>query len=186
MTLTKTMLAAAPGLTLTALLGAGCGGGETSSDQRADDLDSTTQATLVPAPSRSPAGNGTAEPAESQENSINIAITIGDQTFGATLQNSPATRDLVAQLPATVKMTDHGGVEKTGPLPRPLSLEGQPEGADPDVGDVGYYAPGNDLVLYYGDQSYFPGIVVLGQLNGDAAERIADMDGSVTATVEAR
>ena len=117
---------------------------------------------------------------------MNIQITIGDQTFDATLHDSPAARDLIAQLPVTVEMTDHGGVEKTGPLPGPLSLEGQPEGADPDVGDVGYYAPGNDLVLYYGDQSYFPGIVVLGRMNGDAAERIADMDGSVTATVEAR
>ena len=117
---------------------------------------------------------------------MNIQITIDDQTFGATLLDSPAARDLVAQLPVTVQMTDHGGVEKTGPLPGPLSLEGQPEGADPDVGDLGYYAPGNDLVLYYGDQSYFPGIVVLGQMNGDAAQRIADLDGSVTATVEAR
>ena len=54
------------------------------------------------------------------------------------------------------------------------------------MGDVGYYAPGNDLVLYYGDQSYFPGIVVLGQLDGDAASRIADLDGTVTATVAAR
>ena len=68
----------------------------------------------------------------------------------------------------------------------PLSLEGQPEGADPEVGDLGYYAPGNDLVLYYGDQSYFPGIVVLGRLDGDAAERIAALDGAVTATVQAR
>jgi hypothetical protein len=68
----------------------------------------------------------------------------------------------------------------------PLSLEGQPEGADPDVGDVGCYAPGNDLVLCYGDQSYFPGIVVLRRTEPDAAERIADMDGSVTATLEAR
>ena len=39
-------------------------------------------------------------------------------------------------------MVDHGGVEKTGPLPSPLSLDGQPDGADPDVGDLGYYAPG--------------------------------------------
>ena len=37
------------------------------------------------------------------------------------------------------------------------------------MGDLGYYAPGNDLVLYYGDQSYFPGIVILGRLDGDAA-----------------
>ena len=41
------------------------------------------------------------------------------------------------------------------------------------MGDLGYYAPGNDLVLYYGDQSYFPGIVILGRLDGDAAEQIA-------------
>ncbi len=114
-----------------------------------------------------------------------MTITIGDQRFQATLIDSAATRDLVAQLPLTVDMTDHGGVEKTGPLPSPLSLDGQPEGADPDVGDLGYYAPGNDLVLYYGDQTYFPGIVVLGQLEGDAAQRIAQLDGSVKVTVEA-
>ena len=74
-------------------------------------------------------------------------------------------------------------MEKTGPLPSPLSLGGQPAGAEPDVGDLGYYAPGGHVVLYYGDQSYFTGIVVLGQMDGDAAERIADIDGDVTATL---
>ena len=116
---------------------------------------------------------------------MNIQISIDNQRFQATLHDSAAARDLVAQLPATIDMRDHGGVEKTGRLPSPLSLNGQPEGADPDVGDVGYYAPGNDLVLYYGDQSYFPGIVVLGRLSGDAAARIAQLDGSVTAVIEA-
>lgn len=114
---------------------------------------------------------------------MRIGITIGDQRFQATLHSSAATRDLIGQLPVTVQMADHGGVEKTGRLPSPLSLDGQPPGADPDMGDVGYYAPGNDLVLYYGDQSYYNGIVVLGQMDGDAAERIAEMDGSITATV---
>ena len=80
-------------------------------------------------------------------------------------------------------MVDHGAVEKTGPLPAPLSLDGQPEGADPDVGDVGYYAPGNDLVLYYGDQSYYDGIVILGRLDDAAASRLAQMAGDITATV---
>jgi hypothetical protein len=82
-------------------------------------------------------------------------------------------------------MVDHGSVEKTGPLPSPLSLDGQPGGADPDPGDVGYYAPGHDFVLYYGDQSYFPGIVILGRLDADAAQRISELDGPVTATVAA-
>lgn len=119
------------------------------------------------------------------EDTMQIRIAIGDQRFTATLDGSAAARDLLAQLPVTIDMVDHGGVEKTGPLPEPLSLEGQPEGADPDVGDLGYYAPGNDLVLYYGDQSYFPGIVVLGRLNDDAAQRIAQLHGPVTATLKA-
>jgi hypothetical protein len=123
--------------------------------------------------------------AAEQETSMRIRITIGEQRFDATLSESAATRDLLAQLPVTIDMTDHGQVEKTGPLPSPLSLDGQPDGADPDVGDLGYYAPGNDLVLYYGDQSYFPGIVILGRLEGDAAQRISLLEGSVTATVEA-
>ena len=114
---------------------------------------------------------------------MRIEIRIGDQRFQATIDDSGASRDLAAQLPVTLNMNDHGSVEKTGPLPSPLSLDGQPAGADPDVGNVGYYAPGNDFVLYYGDQSYYNGIVVLGQMDGDAAERIAEMDGSITATV---
>jgi hypothetical protein len=117
---------------------------------------------------------------------MQLDITIGDQRFTATLAPTAAAQDLLAQLPVTIDMVDHGGVEKTGPLAEPLSLEGQPEGADPEVGDLGYYAPGNNLVLYYGDQSYYPGIVVLGRLDGDAADRIAALDGAVSATVEAR
>lgn len=72
---------------------------------------------------------------------MRITITIDDQRFHATPSDSAAARDLVAQLPVTIDMRDHGGVEKTGALPSPLSLDGQPEGADPDVGDLGYYAP---------------------------------------------
>ncbi len=116
---------------------------------------------------------------------MKIQITIGDQRFQATISDSAAGRDLIAQLPLTVDMVDHGSVEKTGPLPAPLSLAGQPDGADPGIGDVGYYAPGNDLVFYYGDQSHHPGIVVIGRLDGDATGRIADMRGAITATVEA-
>jgi hypothetical protein len=117
---------------------------------------------------------------------MKIQIAIGDQRFQATIFDSAAGRDLIAQLPLMITMVDHGSVEKTGPLPSPLSLAGQPDGADPEVGDVGYYAPGNDLVFYYGDQSYYPGIVIIGRLDGDAASRIADKAGAITATVQPR
>lgn len=167
---------------LSAVLGlalAGCGGngqpGDTGRETSATSPSSTGRATGPP--------SGTAAPRGEQ---MRIQITINDQRLQATIFDSAAGRDLLAQLPLTVDMVDHGAVEKTGPLPAPLSLDGQPDGADPDVGDVGYYAPGNDLVFYYGDQSYYPGIVIIGRLDGDAASRIADMDGAVTATVEPR
>lgn len=164
---------------------AACSRGETGGDPAGQPVGSSA-APESPAgvtPSLS-AGENTSMSEGSQEDAMEMRISIDDQRFEATLEESAAARDLLAQLPASIEMSDHGGVEKTGRLPSSLSLDGQPEGADPDIGDVGYYAPGNDVVLYYGDQSYYPGIVVLGRLKGDAAARIAELDGSVTAVIE--
>jgi hypothetical protein len=166
------LLTAAVGLTA-----AGCG---TSDDP---DPQPTTRETSQSEPQQRDA-TGRPSPANNQESPLRIQITVDNQRFQATLTDSVTGRELVAQLPVTIDMVDHGSVEKTGPLPSPLSIDGQPDGADPDPGDLGYYAPGGDLVLYYGDQSYFPGIVILGRLDGDAAERIAALDGSITATVQ--
>jgi hypothetical protein len=159
-------------LTIAGLTVAGCGDNGQSGDTGGGTLSTS------PSPSRINA-------LPHQEEQMKIQIAIGNQRLQATIFDSVAGRDLIAQLPLTIDMADHGAVEKTGPLPSPLSLDGQPDGADPDIGDVGYYAPGNDLVFYYGDQSYYPGIVIIGRLDGDAASRIADMNGAITATVEA-
>jgi hypothetical protein len=63
-------------------------------------------------------------------------------------------RDLAAQLPLTLAFRDFNIVEKIAPLPRELSLDGAPAGDDPAVGDIGYWAPGGDLVFYYGDVGF--------------------------------
>ncbi len=159
------------------MVAAGCGGLERGTD--------TTSPPAGHASSKATGSTHTTSNDTPTEDTVKIQITIGGQRFDATLTDSAAARDLVAQLPVTIDMVDHGQVEKTGPLPSPLSLAGQPDGADPEVGDLGYYAPGKDLVLYYGNQSYFPGIVILGRLDGDAAQRISELDGPVTARVEA-
>jgi hypothetical protein len=150
----------------------------------AGDVTSTSTSTSQPETSSESTRTGPGAESATEE-PMQVRITIGEHRITATLQDSAAADDLLSQLPVTLDMTDHGGVEKTGSLPSRLSLDGQPEGADPRAGDLGYYAPGNDLVLYYGDQSYFPGIVVLGRLDGDAAEQVAELDGTITATVEA-
>jgi hypothetical protein len=115
---------------------------------------------------------------------LRITITIDGQTFHASVTNSQASQDLIEQLPQTLEMRDHGGVEKTGRLRAPLSPQGPPRGAGPAIGDVGYYAPGQDFVLYYGDQSYYDGIVVLGHMEVGATERLKRLAGSVTAHIE--
>ena len=175
--LPRTRLMALVGIAVATLV-AGCG--EPEKPGRAD-----AAATATPSSTFTPSSTPKPSSAPPQKERTMLDIRIGDQQFRATLKESAAARDLLGQLPRTIDMRDHGGVEKTGPLPSPLSLDGQPDGADPDVGDVGYYAPGNDLVLYYGNQSYYPGIVILGHLEGDAAQRISELDGPVTATVEA-
>lgn len=158
----------------------GCAGNDSSEMPGRD----STSPARPDGPATSPphAPEPTTAPSD-EEHTLRIEITVDGQRFGADLSDSPASHDLLAQLPQTIEMRDHGGVEKTGPLRAPLSLEGQPSGADPDIGDVGYFAPTHDLVLYYGDQSYFPGIVILGRMEDGAADRIAQMDGEVTTTV---
>jgi hypothetical protein len=177
------------------VVGAGCGGAETGNGQTQTATPSLAATHSTGSPGSSPSAgrtkrldsstSETPSSAPKQEDRMKIRIAIDEQRFQATLSDSAAARDLIAQLPVTIDMVDHGAVEKTGPLPSPLSLDGQPEGADPDVGDVGYYAPSSDLVLYYGDQSYYPGIVILGRLDADAAQRISALDGPITTTVEA-
>ena len=100
----------------------------------------------------------------------------------ARLHDNATARDLAAQLPLTLTFRDHNNVEKTAPLPRELSLDGAPEGHDPAAGDIGYWAPDGDLVLYYdSDAPFFNGIVRIGEFDGDmdALERQSD-DFSVT------
>jgi hypothetical protein len=99
-----------------------------------------------------PTSTGPQAPADPADR---LEIRVGEARIVATLRDTAAAQDLRAQLPARLTMRDHGGVEKTGRLSGPLTVTDEPAGADPDVGDLGYYAPGQDLVLYYGDQSYF-------------------------------
>ena len=70
-----------------------------------------------------------------------ILITIGDRTFTAQLADNPTARDLVDQLPLTLRFRDFNRVEKIAELPRPLTMDGVPAGDDPEINNIGYYAP---------------------------------------------
>ena len=52
-----------------------------------------------------------------------------------------------------------------------------------DPADIGYYAPGGNLVFYYGDVGYWPGIVRIGAFSS-GVDAIADITDEFVATVE--
>jgi hypothetical protein len=139
-----------------------CGGADEDGEQAAGAPDASTPA---PSPNPSPA-SGDQDAGASDGTPIRIAF--GDTELTARLDDNATARDLAAQLPLTLTFRDHNNVEKTAPLPRQLSLDGAPEGHDPAAGDIGYWSPDGDLVLYYdSDAPFFNGIVRIGEFDGD-------------------
>ena len=113
-----------------------------------------------------------------------LRITVAGQTVTAELNDTPTAQDLARQLPLTITLDDFNNVEKVGELPQPLTMDGVPAGADPEINDIGYYQPSNGLVFYYGDVGYFTGIVRIGHLSAADMQLIQRQTGSFSITIE--
>lgn len=108
---------------------------------------------------------------------IRISSDWGEVTAG--LADNDAARELSAMLPLTIEMSDHLRQEKTGRLPS--ALPDLPRQRDFSVGTLGLWS-GRDFVIYYrGGSVPSPGIIILGQVEGDVS--IFDRPGSITVEV---
>lgn len=106
---------------------------------------------------------------QDMKNSIRIVLNVGEQTFQATLYNNATSRSLVQQMPFTVDVEDYASTEKIF-YPKPaLSIEDAPAGMDPSVGDITYYAPWGDVVIFYKDFSYAKGLIPMGKMDDVSA-----------------
>ena len=112
-----------------------------------------------------------------------IHIVIGRTVITAELWDNAPARALLDRLPLTLDFSDLNAVEKTARLDAALPMTGMPNGDDPAPRDIGWYAPSSDVVLYYGDVGYWPGIARIGHISGDIGT-IADQQGDFTATIE--
>lgn len=66
-----------------------------------------------------------------------------------------------------VKLKDYASTEMVADLPRRLTTLGAPDGNDPEVGDLSYYAPWGNLAIFYRDFGYSKGLIRLGRIAGD-------------------
>jgi len=101
------------------------------------------------------------------EDGVKIRIIVEGTALSATLDDSAAGRDFASLLPMELTLSDYHGIEKIADLPRRLSTEGAPEGIDPEIGDITYFAPWGNLALFYRDFGYLRGLVRLGRIEGD-------------------
>jgi hypothetical protein len=116
-------------------------------------------------------------PAVAQDR-IRISSAWGEVT--AELADNESAKSLSRMLPLTIAMNDHLRQEKTGNLPSPL-----PESArqrDFTVGTLGLWSSSDFVIYYRGGRVPQPGIVVLGQVTGNAS--IFDRPGPITVRIE--
>ncbi|MGB4778498.1 cyclophilin-like fold protein [Microbacterium sp.] len=112
-----------------------------------------------------------------------ICFVLGEQIVDARLWNNPAAQSLLDQLPVSLDFSDYGRQEVLAEPPIPLTMEGMPRGESAPAGTIGYYAPGGVVVLYYTDVPSYPGIVRIGQIDGDVSV-FRGWSGSRAVTIE--
>lgn len=98
---------------------------------------------------------------------MNIRLTIDGTLVTAELFDHPVARELAQGLPLDLEFNDFNQQEKVAVLDGPLELRGVPDADAPQPGEIGYYAPTQGLVLYYGSPGKWPGLVRMGKFRYD-------------------
>ena len=110
-----------------------------------------------------------------------MKITAGDTTFTATLADNSsveALKELLAEGPLTINMSDYAGMEKVGPIG--TDLPRNDEQISTGAGDIILYQ-GNSLVIYYDTNSW--NFTRIGKIEGVTGEELLDAFGSGDVTV---
>ena len=98
---------------------------------------------------------------------MKIELTIGQTRAEGEFFDHPVARDLAGMLPLNLVFEDFNRVEKVAHLAWPLTLRGVPDADAPAPGEIGYYAPTQGLVLYYGRVGRWSGLVRMGRFTYD-------------------
>ena len=122
----------------------------------------------------------TDEVSHSRRETMNIRMTMASQIITASLEESDSARDFFAMLPLTLPLEDYAETEKIAYLPRKLTTQTAPEGIDPQVGDIAYYAPWGNLAIYYRDFGYSSGLIRLGRITSGLDALTAQPSGTLT------
>ena len=105
---------------------------------------------------------------------MKISLSAHSSVLTATIFENSSARDFLTLLPLDLKMEDYASNEKIGYLPRKLTTEGSGPYGNEAIGDLAYYAPWGNLIIYYGPYRYSKGLIRLGTLDEDCAPLLQD------------
>lgn len=111
-----------------------------------------------------------------------VKITIDNQPVIIALFDNPASRQLLNQLPLSLKLSNFAGAEKIAYLPQKLRLQETPA-ASTIQSDFTYYAPWGNLAMFYKGYGQANGVYALGMIK-TGKERLAKLDQNITVTLE--
>ena len=108
---------------------------------------------------------------------MKISVKAKGNTTVFELNNSPAARDLYAQLPLSITVENYSNNEKIFYPPEKLNTTDTPQ-ADARIGTLAYYAPWGDVVMFYGSFGSAPELYELGHAVS-GSEYIQGMSGTI-------
>lgn len=116
--------------------------------------------------------------ASENQMAIKISVKANGNTTVFELNNSPAARDLYAQLPLSITVENYSDNEKIFYPPKKLNTTDTPLADGGRAGTLAYYAPWGDVVMFYRGFSSAPGLYELGHVTS-GSEYIPEMSGSI-------
>ena len=108
---------------------------------------------------------------------MKINVKANGNTTVFKLNNSPAAKELYAQLPLSITVENYSSNEKIFYPPKKLNTTDTPL-SDARAGTLAYYAPWGDVVMFYGSFGSAAGLYELGHaISG--SEYIQGMSGTI-------
>lgn len=103
----------------------------------------------------------------STQDTFNIRLSFNNKEMIATLDDNPTSRSFIEALPMEVHFEDFANAEKIASITNDMKVQPSIEGYDPLLYDIAFYAPWNNLVLFYKDQPYASGLYPMGKITSN-------------------
>ena len=142
-----------------------------------------TETSTASSESTEPSSEAATEPVEMTSAERKIKMAVDGQEISIVLYDTPTANALYEALPMEMNFSDYNGTEKIAYPPDTLPTEGEPDGCDPDVGDLCLYAPWGNLCIFYQDFRYSQSLIKLGHVES-GMDILSCISGEFTVTLE--